>query len=337
VLLAAMVALAPADEPAKPQAKAPLRAGIIGLDTSHCTAFTGLLNAKDAPESLQGVRVVAAYPGGSPDIPDSKNRVGKYTEQMRTQYGVKIVDSIEELLKEVDVVLLESVDGRPHLRQVIPVLKAGKPVFIDKPIAASLADAILIFELAKQQNVPCFSSSGLRFSPGIRGMKDNKKLGKVLGCEAFSPCSTEPHHPDLFWYGIHGVETLYTIMGPGCVKVVRTHTPGADVVTGTWKDGRIGTFRGIRAGHADFGATVYGSKAILPSGGFGGYRPLVEEIVAFFKSGKAPVSAEETIELVAFMEAADESKRQGGAPVTTESVMEKARAENAKRKVNGRD
>jgi hypothetical protein len=224
------------------------------------------------------------------------------------------------------------VDGRPHLEQVKPVLKARKPVFIDKPVAGSLADAIQIYELARQYNVPCFSSSSLRFGPNIAGMRNNPKMGDILGCDAYGPCSLEKHHPDLFWYGIHGVETLFTIMGTGCQSVTRVQTKDTELVTGTWKDGRVGTFRGIRAGRSGTGALVFGSKAIEHATGSGGYEPLVTEICKFFKTGKPPVSAEETIEIFAFMEAADESKRQGGVPVTLESVIAKARAQIAQRK-----
>ncbi len=303
----------------------PLKAGIIGLDTSHVEAFTKSLNNPKAEGPLARVRIVAAYPGGSPDIPESKNRLKGYTETLRDKFHVEIVNSIDELLKKVDVVFLESVDGRPHLEQAKPVLRAKKPVFIDKPVAGSLADAVEIYRLAKETGTPCFSSSSLRFSKGIRAVRGNPDFGDVIGCDAYGPCSLESHHPDLFWYGIHGVETLFTIMGPGCVSVTRVQTKNGEFVTGTWKDGRVGTFRGIRKGKQDYGATVFGSKSIGPSGGFTGYEPLVVEICKFFVSGEPPVTAEETLEIYAFMEAADESKRRGGAPVTLESVMARAR------------
>jgi hypothetical protein len=317
---------AAAAEPTKP-----LRAGIIGLDTSHAPAFTQLLNGPEATGELAGVKIVAAYPGGSPDIPSSRDRVAGYTRDLRDKYQVEIVDSIDELLKRVDVVLLESVDGRPHLAQARPVFQARKPVFIDKPVAGTLADAIAVFDLARETNTPYFSSSSLRFSPGILGMRNNPKVGDVVGCDAYGPCHLEEHHPDLFWYGVHGVETLFTIMGTGCQSVSRIQTEGTDLAAGVWKGGRVGTFRGLRQGAADYGATVFGTKGIAPSGGYAGYKPLVVEICKFFKTGKPPVSAEETLEIFAFMEAADESKRQGGKPVTLESVMAKARAELAAR------
>lgn len=302
----------------------PMKAGIIGLDTSHVVAFSKLLNDPDSGGVLADVTIVAAYPGGSPDIPSSADRLEGFTQTLRDM-DIEIVDSIEELLTQVDVVFLESVDGRPHLEQVKPVLAAGKPVFIDKPVAGCLADALEIYRLAQEYDVPCFSSSSLRFSPGILGMRNNEEVGDVLGCAAFGPCSLEPHHPDLYWYGVHGVEALFTIMGTGCVSVSRTQTEDYDLVTGVWSDGRIGTFRGLREGKKDYGALVFGSKGIVRSGGYSGYQPLVEEICQFFKTGQAPVSAEETIEMFAFMEAADESKRQGGKPVRLEDVIKKAK------------
>jgi predicted dehydrogenase len=208
------------------------------------------------------------------------------------------------------------------------VIAAKKPVFIDKPVAGSLPDAIEIFRLAKANNVPCWSSSSLRFGPAIAGMRNNEAVGEVMGCDAFSPCSLEEHHPDLYWYGVHGVEILFTIMGPGCQTVQRAQTDKHEVVIGVWKDGRIGTFRGIKAGKADYGAMVYGTKGIARSGGYEGYGHLVDEILKFFKTGKAPVSPEETLEIFAFMTAADVSKTQNGAKVELAVVLEEARKQN---------
>lgn len=303
----------------------PLRAGIIGLDTSHVVAFTKLLNNSKNDADLAGVKIVAAFPAGSPDIPDSKNRLEGFTKSLRDEFMVEIVDSIDDLLKKVDVVFLESVDGRPHLEQAKPIFKARKPVFIDKPVAGTLADAVQIFDLARENKTPCFSSSSLRFYPGVWEMRTKPKVGEILGCDAYGPCTKESHHPDLFWYGIHGVETLFTIMGTGCESVVRVATEGTDVAVGTWKGGRVGIFRGLRASAKGYGATVFGKDKIEQADTKGGYENLVKEIVKFFKTGQAPVSAEETIEIFAFMEAADESKRKGGIPVTLESVLAKAK------------
>lgn len=312
VIAAAAAGVACAADPAKP-----IRAGIIGLDTSHVVAFTQLLNDPKAAGELSGVKIVAAFPGGSPDIPSSWNRVNDYSDKLRGM-GVALVASVDDLLERVDVVLLESVDGRPHLALARPVIAAGKPLFIDKPMAASLADAMRIFRLAKEKNVPCFSASSLRFSPGVQAVRNGTAgFGDVRSCTAWGPMSVEPHHPELFWYGIHGVETLFTIMGPGCKTVTRA---APDKAVGTWQDGR----QGVYLVKKDHGATVEGSKKSGLAGKYEGYKPLVIEIVKFFKTGKPPVDAKETLEILAFMEAAEESKRQGGAAVSIESIVKKA-------------
>jgi hypothetical protein len=306
---------------------APLRAGMIGLDTSHVPAFAKIFNNPKATGDLAGIQIVAGYPGGT-DIPASRDRVKGFTEQLRGM-GIEIVDTIPQLLEKVDVVLLESVDGRIHLQEAIPVIKAGKPLFIDKPAAGSLADVIAIYELAKKQSVPCFSSSSLRFSPGIQEVMKSEKLGTIAGAMTWGPCSYQEGTPDMFFYGIHGIEPLYVLMGTGCETVTRIQTKDTDLVSGVWKDGRIGSYRGIRRNKADFGAIAFGSKGIVQSGKAGGYDELCREIGRFFKTGKVPVPAEETIEIFAFMAAADESKRQGGAPVSLASVLAKAKAEAA--------
>jgi len=299
-------------------AKKPLRAGIIGLDTSHVIAFTQVVNDPKATGDLAGVKIVAAYPGGSPDLPSSWDRVKGYTEQLR-KMGVEIVPSIDELLKKVDAVFLESVDGRPHLKQARPVIAAHKPLFIDKPMAASLADVLTIFKLAEEAGTPVFSSSSLRYGSGVQAVREGTSpLGKACNVVASSPCPTEPHHPDLFWYGVHGVEMLFAIMGPGCKTVTRA---GPEKVVGVWCDGRHGTFLGKH----EYVAEVEGTKGKGKIGKYEGYKPLVEEICKFFKTGKPPVAAAETIEIFAFMEAADESKRLGGAPVSIETIIAKAR------------
>lgn len=304
-----------------------LRIGIIGLDTSHAIAFTRELNKTPAAEELRNCRVVAAYPHGSRDIESSVSRIPGYTQEIQ-EMGVEIVDSIDALLERVDCVLLETNDGRPHLEQALQVLRAGKPVFVDKPVAASLEDTVAIFRAAEHYGVPVFSSSSLRYSESTQAIRDGS-LGRVLGCDAYSPCALEETHPDLFWYGIHGVETLFTCMGPGCESVSRTSTADFDLVVGRWSDGRIGTFRGIRAGKSGYGGTAFGEKEIATIGPYGGYNPLLVEIARFFRTGESPVDAAETIEIYAFMQAADESKAQGGAPVSVTEVIQRAEARAA--------
>lgn len=301
---------------------ADLRIGVIGCDTSHVPAFTEALNDPAAKGHIEGGKVVAAFKGGSPDIKASWSRVDEYAQVLGDKYRVTFYDTIEDLCQHVDAVLLESVDGRPHLKQARPVLLAHKPVFIDKPMAGSLRDVVEIFKLAREQGTPVFSSSSLRFARATQEIHHGS-LGTVSYAETYGPCELEPHHPDLFWYGVHGVEALYTVMGTGCQSVQRDTTADGKIqVIGVWPDGRKGIYREDK----DFHGLAKGDRGEAPAGTFDGYLPLVAQIMKFFKTGVAPVKPQETLEIFAFMEAADQSKRQGGAPVRIADVLERAEA-----------
>lgn len=300
------------------------RVGIIGLDTSHSTSFVDALNGLSPDSALEGYRIVAAYPYGSRDIQSSAERIPAYTDYVK-RFDVKIVDSIDDLLHQSDVIMLETNDGRPHLEQALPVLRAGKRLFIDKPVAASLEDVLTIYETARYYKVPVFSASSLRYNTGVQEAAAGKTVGKVLGADTFSPSPIEKTQPDFFWYGIHGVEMLCTLMGKGCREVRRIGNADTDVVVGTWDDGRIGSFRGTRTGQHEYGGTVFGENGVQRVGPYSGYNALLKQVIHFFKTGISPVPEEETLEIYAFMEAAHESKRSGGNAVSPAAVLEHAR------------
>jgi predicted dehydrogenase len=239
-------------------------------------------------------------------------RRDKYAQTLRDQYHVQFYQDITSLCRNVDAVLLESLDGRVHLEQAKQVIAAHKILFIDKPLADSLQDAREIATLAKEAHVPWFSSSSLRYADWVQDLrsKDNQ------GVYSWGPGPQEPHQKlELSWYAIHPIEVLYTLMGPGCDQVSETTSAEADVITGHWKDGRLGTVRAIRP-YSEYGAVVFRSKTIVqsPAKVQFSYKLLVEQIVQFFQTGKLPVPNEETLEIFAFMEAAQRSKRNGGQP-----------------------
>lgn len=304
---------------------ADLRLGIVGLDTSHVGSFLQMFNDPRSPDHVPGARIVAAYKGGSPDVEASASRIEGYTRLAVRRYGVRLYPSIEELAANVDGILILSVDGRPHLDQFRHTLAARKPVFIDKPLAGSLADAVEIVRLSRAAHVPCFSTSSLRYtldSPAHH-LAD---AGEVASAFAFSPGDLEPHHPDLFWYGVHAVEALYTVLGPGCVSVARVHTRDTDVVTGVWADGRIGIIEANRRRtKPKYGTIVFGSKAMLVGGEQHSFKPLGEDLVRFFRTGQSPVPLDTTLEIYAFMAAADVSKQRDGAAVNLADVLRSAR------------
>jgi predicted dehydrogenase len=292
-----------------------IRAGIIGLDTSHVRVFTEAWNRKDAPGHVPGVQVAAAFPSFSPDLDKSAGRVEDY-KKILSGLGVTMVASIAELAGQVDAILIESVDGRRHLPELRALVDskgaAGKPVFIDKPMAASLADAKEMVRLVREHEVPCFSASSLRFEPNVQAFIADNLHGKVQGCDAFSPAHLEKTNPGFFWYGIHGVEILYTVMGPGCRSVRCTSTPHVDVAVGVWKDGRIGTMRGLREKQrAEYGAFVLCEKGYrhVASETKNLYDGLIRAITKFFQTKKSPMPVEECLEVCAFCQAAWESSQ----------------------------
>jgi predicted dehydrogenase len=297
-------------------AAADLRLGIVGTDTSHVPEFTKLLNGGPGePDHVPGARVVAAYKGGSKDIADSVNRVEQFAEQIHIRYGVEIVPDIATLLSKVDAVLMTSIDGRIHLAQAKPVIAAHKPLFIDKPLAATLEDAREIARLAREAGVAWFSASSLRF--GAIGA--TMKFPDMTGAVTWGPGPFEPHHYlELSWYAVHPIELLYTIMGRGCESVTRTAGQNVDVMVGRWKDGRVGTVNAIRP-YSDYGALVFRGREVVeshPKAGASDYRALVVEMMKFFQTGQPPVANEETLEMFAFMDAAQRSKEQGGKAVS---------------------
>ena len=294
---------------------AQIRVGIIGTDTSHVPAFTKMMNDSTSPNYIPGVRVVAAYKGGSKDLENSISRVDQYANEIATKYGVEIVPDIPTLLSKVDAVLLESVDGRPHLEQAKPVIAAGKILFIDKPLAASYEDAKEIAWLAKAKGVPWFSASSLRWSEITEKMKFDDARSVIT----WGPGPQDATHDklDLSWYAIHPIEVLYTLLGPGCEEVSRIETADGDVITGKWKGGRTGVVQTLKP-YGGYGAVVFrkGGKVVQsPEKPKTGYEDLVKQIVKFFQTRQSPVPNEVTLEIFAFMDAAQRSKAAGGALV----------------------
>ncbi len=299
--------------------------GVIGLDTSHGPNFTRVINDPDGGPEVSGFTVTAAYPYGSRNIESSYSRIPQYTGEFK-EMGIEIVDSIDQLLDQVDFVLLLTNDGHPRLEQALQVMEAGKSMYVDKPVAASLRDVIAILDASEEYNVPIFSSSGLRYIETTQSVRYHNAVGQVLGVDAYSPAAREETHPDLFWYGIHGVETVFTVLGTGCREVSRVTTKNADVVIGKWDNEIIGTFRGILNGRRGYGGTAFGTDDNLALGPYTGSRMMVHHIIDFFRTGIIPVPLEETLEIYAFMEAADESKRRGGASIPLRQVIARAKS-----------
>lgn len=295
----------------------PLKLAMIGLDTSHCSVFANLLNNEKATHHVPGARVVKAFPGGTDKFQHSASRVPQFTQELREKHGVQICDRIEDAIEGMDAFLLESVDGRQHLEQFRVLAPTGKPVFIDKPLACSYADARAIVELAATWKTPVFSASACRLAVGMAGMIP---AGAIINtCEAYGPMSLLDDYPSFFWYGIHSADVLFSHMGRGCQKVRVIHTDKMDVIAGVWQDGRIGTLRGLRFKDAGFGCSVFTDKGVIqctlqqdpPS-----YAMLMRAVVPFLQTGLPLIPLAETLGIIAFLDAAHQSLNSNGAEVS---------------------
>jgi hypothetical protein len=290
-----------------------LNIGIIGLDTSHCKIFTQLLNDDSNPYHVPGGLVTAAFSGGSTDFPLSISRVAGYTKELQEGYGVTILPSPEAVMESCNAILIESADGRIHLEQFLADAQSGIPVFIDKPLTVCFRDALRLVEIAEQRGVPVMSSSALRFSDGVVRALDG--CGNIIGGDCFGPMPMELTQPGYFWYGIHTAEMLFRIMGTGCKSISVTVEGLSHSLTGVWKDGRIGTIRGMQMGGQGFGATIHTENAVrfvdVNADKKPFYASLMDNVMAFFQTGQSAVPLIETLEIIRFVEAANESAATG--------------------------
>jgi virulence factor len=291
-----------------------IKLGVLDFDTSHVVEFTKRLNHKDIAEDqwVDGAEVVIGCPGESKIMPE---RIPEYRKAME-KLGVPLVEKPEEMIGKVDGMLVESQEGTPHLERARPFLEAGIPCYIDKPFTCSFADARKLVELADRHKVPIFSASSLRYAPElVEYVADAKKHGKILGALAYGPASEHERNPGLFHYGIHAVEILYTVMGPGCQRVTCTHEKDVDEVTGQWGDGRVASVRGIRSGKSDYGCLAFTEQGVqsVPIGTKYIYRELLKKIVEMFQTKKPPLDVTVTVEIVGFIEAAWKSAMNHGA------------------------
>ncbi|MBJ9989819.1 Gfo/Idh/MocA family protein [Paenibacillus sp. S28] len=292
-----------------------LKIGIIGLDTSHAPLFAELLNNPDHPHHVRGGKVTAAYPGGSPDFELSIGRVDKFTAEVRDNSGVPIVQSIQEAAENADAILLLSVDGRVHLEQFRQIVPYGKPVFIDKPFAVTTRDAKAIYRLAQEHGIPLMSCSSVRWSEGLGRALDSADQGNIIGVDTYGPMELQSTQPGFYWYGIHAADMLYRSMGKGCKEVTVTTNADHDLAVGIWEDGRVGTLRGNRKGNRRFGALIHreqGTEHVdVYADGKPYYASMLEEVIRMFQTGAAPIDMTETLEVIAFLEAANESRETG--------------------------
>lgn len=297
-----------------------LKLGMVGLDTSHCEAFARMLHDPENIHYQPGAAIVALYAGGSDAFSLSRDRVQGFTATLQQITGAPLYDDLAALARNVDAIFLESVDGRQHAEQFAQ-LAIGKPVFIDKPFATSSADARALIRRAYETHTPVMSCSSLRYAAGPADVLAAAGDGQVVGCETFGPAPLLDDYPGLFWYGIHAAEMLFAALGPGCRQVQTLARPGVDVLLSDWSGNRAGMMRGTRVGAREFGYVLHtdgGVRCGLADATSATTARLLADILAFFRSGRSPIDLATTFEIIAFLEAAEASRGQGGRPVPLE-------------------
>ncbi|MCA0754275.1 Gfo/Idh/MocA family oxidoreductase [Paenibacillus sp. N4] len=293
----------------------PLNLGIIGADSSHAVAFTKLLNDSMQPYHVNGGHVTIVYPGGSPDFPLSRQRVAGFTGELVRSFGVRIASTPAEVAEASDAILLLAADGRKHKELFERIAAYGKPVFIDKPFALSSADAMEMKRMAEACGIPLMSCSSLRYAQSLTEELAKGTQSDIAGAHVYGPISVEPTQGYYFWYGIHSAELLYAIMGPGCLSVTVESSETMEWIKGRWHDGRIGTIRLSRSGSYRFGALIHRKTESVhvdtESSPKPFYSSLLENVIGWFGTRKPALDLNETIEIIRFLEAADESRMKG--------------------------
>jgi len=290
-----------------------LKIGMIGLDTSHVEIFTKLLHDQSSQFNL--AKVILGCPSPSEDLALSRDRVNQFTNILKDTYHVTITDSIETIAEQTDAIMITAVDGRNHLELFKHVAHYQKPVFIDKPLAITVQEAQEIFAISEYYNTPIMSSSSLRYAESLQEeITRSKKTGqKPTGIYLNSPLPFIKEMPYYFWYGIHMIEILVTILGPH-YKSVHVHgNDNYDVITAEWQDHRFGIIRGDHKWHGKFEALLhYEDKSIhLPiyQDQTSYYACLLKEIISFFETGKNPIPKEETLGIIQLIEDANEKRK----------------------------
>lgn len=289
--------------------------GLIGCDTSDSLAFTRILNDPAHEHPVAGARITTAFSRKSSEFGLSQSRMSSLVKELREKWGVAMVDTPEEVAAICDGILITSSDGRIHRDQFERIAPSGKPTFIDAPFALDAGTAREIFRLADAHELPLMSCSALRYAERLVELLNDTTEGSLFGADFYGPMPLQPPQPGLFGYGIHTIEMLFAAFGKGCAEVRASHNEDHELVTALWQDGRIGTVRGNRRGNDRFGGVIHrerGSHFVdIQSAHRSYHASLLDQVLAMLTTGVPPIDHEETVEIIRFIEASNESRRSG--------------------------
>lgn len=223
-----------------------------------------------------------------------------------------VVAQPEDVIGLVDAVIVATDIGAEHVTRCRPFVEAGLPVFVDKPMVDNAAD-LRVFQEWVAAGRPLMSSSCMRYAREFEPYRlSTDNLGDLRFVSITTPKSWER-------YGIHALEAIYPVLGPGFVSVRNTGTPdrnvvhlkhrrGVDVVVVASAD-MYGSFGCLQlcgtAGnaHAGFSDTFFAFKAQLAA------------FIEYLRTGVRPFPFAETIELMQLVIAGIQSREAGGQEV----------------------
>jgi len=292
-----------------------LKLGILDMDSSHAPEFCRRVNHfGDQPDTwVDGAEVIAAVPLPSRVMDEAG--IGASAKALAGM-GVAILDDVDALAEQVDGLLILSDDGSAHLDRVRRVVDKGLPVFVDKPLEASAAKARELVDLCAEHDCPLLSASSLRFTREMQAFGADADAGPVTSALTYCPYHVGPTVPGLLYYAIHAAEPLFALMGPDCREVRCVQSQRGPAVTATWADGRLGLLRAVSGMQAYGFTAMCENKTIHAEVGIAGiYGELLKQVFTFMQTRTSPVDPDETVRLIAFLEAANRSAEQDGRPV----------------------
>jgi hypothetical protein len=290
-----------------------VKLSVIGLETTHGFIYPAMFNGYD-PAALErnaldivwnifptggarsiateGVEIVACY---DPD-PELGRKVA---EACRIE---RVCTELAAAYRDVDGVIITAGDATTHLALAEPALRAGLPVFVDKPFAATTADATAMAELASQHGAPLFCTSAIRFADQTRELRERfaSAIGEPLTAHVIGT-------GDYASYAVHSLEFLLSAWGGGVRALRSLGQEGFDVVQIEFSDGRQAIWQNCKPLVWMFHLALYGSEGydeatITFEDRYRLFRNTAEEIARFMVSGESPVPIEDTLEIVRILE-----------------------------------
>ena len=268
------------------------RIGIIDYYSEewHANNCPGWIREDAAKRDLD---LDVAYAWAEIDKPD-----GLDTQSWCKKYNVEQLDTIEELVEKSDYIIVLSPDNPEHHERLSKLaLMSGKPVYIDKTFAPDFASAVRMFELAKEHNTPMFSTSALRFAEGFAGYPDSKVNRDNIEYVA----TLGPGYFDN--YSVHQVEMIVSLMGVGAKRLKSLSTGNGRILIVEYKDGRRASMLQMQDMPFQASIQLKDGSGVLVNQFADMFPRLISEILDFFETGDIPVPTEETLAIMAIIEA----------------------------------